>query len=433
MSEHADLPIPAGAAPDAQAVRRFTDHALDRARDLGRQLPFPGEGATPELWRALSALGRADLAHARIIEPHLDALAILRQAGREDLVTTQDTWAVWAAEGPGEPLLATPTAPGRDRGPDQDAVPDRDRGAGQGGTASSSVEPGGLTGDGSEGAARTSSPGASAADDRPAATWTLTGTKPWCSLADAVSRAIVTAHVADENGAPTGHRRTFVVATDHPGFRPAPVTQWASHGLAEVVTVPVTFEDVPAEPLGADEWYLTRPGFAWGGMGVAAIWLGGAQAVADLLWDQLRHPRRPVDDAALTALGQLDLTLGAARAVLERAAVAVDHGDAAGQVGAAWALRVRRTVADAAETVVRVVSRATGPGPLTGDPAHIRRVESLQVYIRQDHAERDTAALGRALLALAEDTARAGGSTHPERATDIPREGGTAHPEDTPW
>ena len=64
---------------------------------------------------------------------------------------------------------------------------------------------------------------------------------------------------------------------------------------------------------------------------------------------------------------------------------------------------MRRTVADAAETVIRVVSRATGPGPLTGDPAHIRRVESLQVYIRQDHAERDTAALGRALLELGEE------------------------------
>ncbi|TFI04745.1 acyl-CoA dehydrogenase, partial [Kocuria rhizophila] len=120
--------------------------------------------------------------------------------------------------------------------------------------------------------------------------------------------------------------------------------------------------------------------------------------------------------------------------------------------GAAWALRVRRTVADAAETVIRVVSRATGPGPLTGDPAHIRRVESLQVYIRQDHAERDTAALGRTLLALAaEDSARADdaattgpAATSPARATRSAAEswasgtprtvpGAGAAPEDTPW
>ncbi|WP_260857962.1 acyl-CoA dehydrogenase family protein [Kocuria rhizophila] len=400
VSEPAELPFPPAAVPDPHAVRVFVDRALERARELGPQLPAPGEGRTAELWRTLSELGRTDLAYARIIEPHLDALAILHQAGREDLVTDHDTWAVWAAEGPGEPLLATPTTP-----------------------------PGG-TGAGT--------------------TWALTGTKPWCSLADSVTRAVVTAHVTDEHGEPTGHRRAFVVATDHPGFQPAPVTQWTSHGLAEVVTVPVTFEAVPAEPLGADEWYLTRPGFAWGGMGVAAIWLGGAQSVADLLWRQLRHPRRPVDDAAHTALGQLDLTLGAARAVLEQAAAAVDAGGAAGDRGAAWALRVRRTVADAAETVIRVVSRATGPGPLTGDPDHIRRVESLQVYIRQDHADRDTAALGRTLLALAEqegpvDPARsrpqaagsgvAGvGDAAPGRAQPggvSPT--GPAHPEDTPW
>ncbi|WP_186320740.1 acyl-CoA dehydrogenase family protein [Kocuria rhizophila] len=390
MSAHAELPLPPAAVPDPQAVRDFVAHALDRARELGRHLPTPGEGRTAELWRSLSGLGRADLAYARIIEPHLDALAILRQAGRADLVTDHDTWAVWAAEGPGDPLLAAPTTtpPAPDRAPGQ-AVPASPRPGSAPGQASAPV-PGSAENRGG-------------AADEPGTTWTLTGSKPWCSLAESVNRAVVTAHVTDEHGEPTGHRRAFVVATDHPGFRPAPVEQWASHGLAEVVTVPVAFEAVQAEPLGADEWYLTRPGFAWGGMGVAAIWLGGAQSVADLLWRQLRHPRRPVDDAALTALGQLDLTLGAARAVLEQAAAAVDAGDAAGDRGAAWALRVRRTVADAAETVIRVVSRATGPGPLTGDPAHIRRVESLQVYIRQDHAERDTAALGRTLLELGEE------------------------------
>ena len=340
-------------------MQRFVDHALERALELGRELPAPGEGATRELWHELTALGRTDLAHARIIEHHLDALAILRQAGRTDLITGHDTWGVWAAEGPGEPLRATPSSAAQQTDDD--------------------------------------------ADDGPH--WTLTGTKPWCSLAGSVSRAVVTAHVTDEAGQPTGHRRAFVVTTDHPGFHPEPAAGWTSHGLAEVVTVPVRFEGVPAQPLGSDEWYLTRPGFAWGGMGVAAVWLGGAQSVADLLWRKLARPARPVDDAARTALGQLDLTLGAAQAVLDRAAAAVDRGEATGEHGAAWALRVRRTVADAADTVIRVVSRATGPGPLTGDPAHVRRVESLQVYIRQDHAERDTATLGRTLLDLAREGA----------------------------
>ena len=153
VSVHAELPFPPAAVPDPQAVRAFVDHALDRARELGCRLPAPGEGRTAELWRSLSGLGRTDLACARIIEPHLDAVAILRQAGRVDLVSDHDTWAVWAAEGPGEPLLATPTPPGSGSAPGQSSAPV-------------------LGGDGSGGTARTSSPGAS---DEPGSTWTLTG------------------------------------------------------------------------------------------------------------------------------------------------------------------------------------------------------------------------------------------------------------------
>ncbi len=317
---------------------------LNAARELSSGLPLPGRGSTRELWAALSGLARQDLAFARSVEPHLDATAIIDQAGRNDVLTGADTWAVWAAEGPGTPLTATPSAAG----------------------------------------------------------WTLTGTKPWCSRAEFVSRAVLTAHVADETGELTGHRRAFMISTDHPGFLPESNAAWVAQGLSDVPTTAVDFREVPAEPLGEDEWYLTRPGFAWGGMGVAAIWRGGAQSVADLLWQRCTHPRTPLDDAAHTHLGRVDLALTAASAVLDRAASAVDGGEATSEQGALWALRVRRTVAEVAETVLREVSRATGPGPLTGDPAHIRRVNSLQVYIRQDHAERDNRALGELLLAGAE-------------------------------
>ncbi|MFC3480343.1 acyl-CoA dehydrogenase family protein [Kocuria carniphila] len=343
MFDQSTLPIPQTPRPDQREVQEFVRHGLAEATTLTRELPLPGQGSTRELWARMSDLARQDLALARIVEPHLDATAIIDQAGRRDLLTDSDTWAVWAAEGPGTPQTATPSRDG----------------------------------------------------------WTLSGTKPWCSLADFVSRAVVTAHVADESGELTGHRRAFVISTDHAGFLPEHNDTWVAQGLADVPTTAVDFREVPAEPLGEDEWYLTRPGFAWGGMGVAAIWLGGAQSVADLLWQRSRQPRKPLDDVALAHLGRVDLALTAASAVLDRAACAVDNGDATGEKGALWALRVRRTVADAAETVLREVSRATGPGPLTGDAAHIRRVMSLQVYIRQDHAERDNKALGELLLAAA--------------------------------
>lgn len=43
--------------------------------------PTPGSGRTTALWEFLATLASADLAAARTVEPHLDAAAILSQAG----------------------------------------------------------------------------------------------------------------------------------------------------------------------------------------------------------------------------------------------------------------------------------------------------------------------------------------------------------------
>ena len=68
--------------------------------------------------------------------------------------------------------------------------------------------------------------------------------------------------------------------------------------------------------------------------------------------------------------------------------------DAAGTRAPLTALRVRQVVADSAETVLAAVDHALGPAPLTSEEEHAGRVADLRVYLRQHHAERDTAALG---------------------------------------
>ena len=60
--------------------------------------------------------------------------------------------------------------------------------------------------------------------------------------------------------------------------------------------------------------------------------------------------------------------------------------------------RVRGVVAGAVEDVVRRFGHALGPAPLAQNADHARRVADLQIYVRQHHAERDDAALGRELL-----------------------------------
>jgi hypothetical protein len=159
----------------------------------------------------------------------------------------------------------------------------------------------------------------------------------------------------------------------------------------------VRFEDVPAESVGVDGWYLERPGFAWGGIGVAAVWFGGAVGVARRLWSG--YSSRGPDQIGLSQLGAVDLALGTARAALAEAADDVDAGRAEGGAGAVLALRVRGVVAGAVELILAAVDHALGPAPLAFEDEHAQRVADLRLYVRQHHAERDLAALGRSLLA----------------------------------
>lgn len=314
--------------------------------------PLPGRGATATLWQALATLGAVDLTLARAVEPHLDAAAILAQAGLDQPTSAlggrarPGTWGVFAAEGAGMRLEAadansvgTPPAP-----PLQ-------------------------------------------ADDEGAVV--LNGTKPWCSLAGLLSDALVTAWVGPDQ------RRLFAVDLRHPGVQVSDESEWAARGLSAVPSGPVTFTDVPAVPVGAPGWYLDRPGFAWGGMGVAAIWFGWAVGVARRLAEQTR--RREPDQIGLAHLGAVDAALTTGRLALADAARVVDRGDGDAAASSLLALRCRALVARSAEAVLSHVDHALGPAPLALEEDHARRVADLHLYLRQEHAERDQAALGRLL------------------------------------
>ncbi|AYG02328.1 acyl-CoA dehydrogenase [Gryllotalpicola protaetiae] len=324
-----------GALAGLAQVHGRVDDALRWATDAGRWAPAPGIGRTPELWDFFVEAAALDVAAARVLEPHLDALAILGQApepvdlGSIDADATS-TWGVFAAEGGGLTLTA------REEG------------------------------------------------DR----WRLEGGKPWCSLARVLSHALVTATVAG------GARRLFAVSLRAPGVT-ADEGPWAARGLTQVVSAPVHFDRVEAVPVGGPGWYLERPGFFWGGIGVSACWLGGAVGVARALLSAAQ--RREPDQVALTHLGAVDALLNTARTALGAAARAVD-GPVAGVDWPVLMLRTRNAVADAAERVVTHLGHALGPAPLALDAEHAARVADLQLYLRQHHAERDEAALGRAIL-----------------------------------
>jgi 2-methylcitrate dehydratase PrpD len=99
-------------------------------------------------------------------------------------------------------------------------------------------------------------------------------------------------------------------------------------------------------------------------------------------------------------LGAVDLALFTGETLLTAAAAAVDAAAAAGQDGVLLALRVRAAITGACEETLTRTGHALGPAPLARDERHARRVADLQLYLRQHHAERDQAALGRAVLDL---------------------------------
>jgi alkylation response protein AidB-like acyl-CoA dehydrogenase len=325
------LELPGWAEPLVDTCRSSgedVDTAVKLAEHYGRLLPQPGRGLTAQRWAVLAAAGEHNLTVARVLEAHSDALAILAEAGEP---VPDGTWGVFAAE----------AAPHRLEAHDRDGH------------------------------------------------IVLTGVKPWCSLADRLDAALVTAHVGDG-------RQLFRVSLRHPSVTPEPPGTWVARGLRSVTSAAVRFDGTPADPVGAPGWYLTRPGFAWGGMGVAACWHGGARGLQATL---ARRSAGRTGDLADLHVGVVDAGLHASGSVLTGAAAAIDAGTAEGTAGEILGLRVRAVVASAVERTIRQVGHALGPAPLAFDDDHARRVADLELYVRQHHAERDLARLGSVVLA----------------------------------
>ena len=227
--------------------------AARQAVVAARPVPLPGSGATARRWQVLADLGRQDLALVRIVEGHLDAEAILHELGSLP-AGPDELLAVWAARP--EELRATRVDGG----------------------------------------------------------WRLDGAKPFCSGADLVDRALVTAAAAD------GPRLLLVeagAASRCPG-------SWQPLGMRATRTETMVFDGalVPAAAaIGAPGAYVDRPGFGQGGCGVAACWWGGAQGLLD---DLRRALQGREDDLRLDAYARAALAVRGAALALRDAAARID-------------------------------------------------------------------------------------------------------------
>lgn len=317
-----------GGVGDSRAIAARVSAAV---ADGSLDLPRPGCGQTGARYRGLSALGRRDLSLARLAEGHVDAIAILAEAGRPPV---PETWyGVWAASSSDARLRAEPVAGG----------------------------------------------------------WHLVGRKPFCSGATSVGRALVTA-------SSDGGDLVFEIDPTDAGVTPVPGT-WPAIGMSGSDSQTLRFDvTVRADDqVGPPGFYVGRPGFWWGAVGVAACWFGGAARLIDDTIDHLAKgdpgPHALADLGAMVAAGQ------AMASTLRWAADRFDD-DPADAAGAARqvATTARHVVHDRSVAVLAGAAAAGGARPLCHDGAHARVAADLPVYLSQYHGGRDAAVIGRGAL-----------------------------------
>ena len=193
-------------AQRAQDAGDDVSAGIELAVDLGPEVPVPSGGETAKRWNVLASAAAGDVTAARVIEPHLDALAILAEAADDEVspdlasvgADADSSWGVFAAEAPGVRLSATEDADG----------------------------------------------------------WRLDGVKPWCSLAGVLSHGLVTAHT-------DAGRRLFAVGLREPGVG-VQDGGWHARGLSTVVSGPVEFAAVRAVPVGSSGLVPVQTGFLVG-------------------------------------------------------------------------------------------------------------------------------------------------------------------------
>lgn len=315
---------------------RLADLRRDTLALVSQPLPLPAGGRTARRWQALYRWARTGpVSVARLAEAHLDALAILAEAG-----------APGSSDGPGGPV--DPAGRGD--------APDGDRSLygvwASGGPAND------LRFEPTDG--------------------TITGIKRFCSGLGIVDRALVT---ADD-----GHGATWLLDVDlttGPSLRAEP-GPWTTPALADTATGTLHTDRHRAEPVGVAGWYLSRPGFWHGAIGPAACWAGAAAGLVDQA--EARVEDDPYRRAAQGELRAWDL---ACRTLLDAAGHASDAAPLDGDAARYRALANRHAIERAATVMADRFSQAFGPRPFVTDAGIAQRIADLHLYLRQHHGQRD--------------------------------------------
>ncbi|MDQ6656857.1 MAG: hypothetical protein M3Z00_01240 [Actinomycetota bacterium] len=293
----------------------------------------------PDLLDGLTAIGRTDIPLARLAEGHIDALRILRQAGRDPVPGS--LYGVWAS---------------RSRGGGLSTIRQMDR-------------------------------------------FRLSGTVPFASGVGLLDRALITASVQPrpEAGVDAAQQEQLLMDVDVHDWTPN-LDSWQTAAMAasRSFTVAVRDRSVPAYgQVGPPGFYLGRAGFFPGGIGVAAVWVGAAARVADLVTHFVCGSPNGPDQATRINLGKLRLELSTAHALVRHAGAILTAG--ADSPTSGWsasdlqelATEVRAGVGAAVRRLLDVGRSLAGPAGLAHEADLSGAIADLDLYVRQQHSDRD--------------------------------------------
>jgi alkylation response protein AidB-like acyl-CoA dehydrogenase len=215
--------------------------------------------------------------------------------------------------------------------------------------------------------------------------WRLRGQLRFASGAGLIDRALVPGWTDPDR------HRLFDISVGGLVFDES---SWASPGMDASRSLTCDLVDHPGgEPVGGVDFYLDRPGFVAGGLGPAAVWLGGADQVADLVVAGLQE--FPATAQQVWRLGRMQQAISMAEAEIVRAVRVLDAGPSnlAAEVASA-----RTAAAQAADVVLVDAPVIVGPGGLSRSGRLARALADLAMYVRQHHLDKELEAAGRRAL-----------------------------------
>lgn len=223
--------------------------------------------------------------------------------------------------------------------------------------------------------------------------WQIEGTLRFASGAGVLDRALVPIWTGED---------TQVLLDMPVNAWPVDSTQWRTSAMAVSRSHTIELDGVGASAqcrVEVDNWYLRRPGFFPGGVGVAAVWAGGGARILDLVHRAVASAP-PAPTRALR-LGHMRTELAAAvtlvQAGADRLAQLLANDAAAANTSQLRdvSTEVRAGVAAAVLRLCEHARRIVGPAGLAYDEHLTRGLHDLELYVRQQNADADAGYLGR--------------------------------------